>query len=294
MIIIIRTHQIALSNRFYWSIKNEMKRKEKKTYLKLWIFDWNCLETRNIMDLSVLTSIVRMTNDSVAANPSVNQLLNNSSYVDHAPQFTRAALMRVHVLVILGIISLVGNVAILFHIAKTRKTRRNSRHTWSAIYTLILHLSIADLIVTIFCIFGEAAWSYTVQWIAGKLACKLVKWFQMFSLYLSTYVLVLIGIDRWVAVKYPMKSLNMAKRCHRLLIFSYFLSFIMSMPQVSVSLSLLYNFDFLPFFYTSPVCILFHSAVDWSDLFFSLIIAMQYLVRIIRNSRYLHVITCFA
>lgn len=160
------------------------------------------------------------------------QLLNGS-YVDHAPQLTRAALIRVYVLVLLGIISLVGNVAILFHIAKTKSKRRHSRHTWSAIYTLILHLSIADLLVTIFCIFGEAWWSYTVQWIAGELACKFMKLFQMFALYLSTYVLVLIGIDRWVAVKYPMKSLNMAQRCYRLLVFSYFLSLIMSLPQVS-------------------------------------------------------------
>lgn len=169
-----------------------------------------------------------------------NKMLNksdtqqfNDTFVDHAPQFTHAALIRVYVLVILGIISLVGNVAILFHIAKTRSTRRNSRHNWSAISTLILHLTIADLLVTVFCIFGEAAWSYTVEWIAGEFACKLVKWFQMFSLYLSTYVLVLIGLDRWVAVKYPMKSLNMAQRCRRLLIFSYILSTIMSLPQVS-------------------------------------------------------------
>jgi len=68
---------------------------------------------------------------------------------------------------------------------------------------------------------------------ANELTCKLVKLFQMFSLYLSTYVLVLIGVDRWIAVKYPMKSLNMAKRCHRLLGGTYILSLVLSLPQVS-------------------------------------------------------------
>lgn len=187
------------------------------------------------MNLTVATIIGRMSN--VTVKSSENHV-SNGTFVDHAPKFTQAALIRVYVLAILGIISLVGNVAILFHIAETRSTRRNSRHTWSAVYTLILHLSIADLLVTVFCIFGEAAWSYTVEWIAGELACKLVKWFQMFALYLSTYVLVLIGIDRWVAVKYPMKSLNMAQRCHRLLIFAYILSLIMSMPQVSITVAI--------------------------------------------------------
>lgn len=191
---------------------------------------------RPIMNINTAETIDKVLNGSVT---NEYQPLNGS-YVDHAPQLTRAALIRVYVLVILGIISLVGNVAILFHIMKTRSIRRSSRHTWSAIYTLILHLSIADLLVTTFCIFGEASWSYTVEWIAGELACKLVKLFQMFALYLSTYVLVLIGIDRWVAVKYPMKSLNMAQRCYRLLIFSYFLSLIMSLPQVRFA-----NFLFL-------------------------------------------------
>lgn len=184
-----------------------------------------------MMSINTTTTIEKVLNSS-----AINEHQPfNGSYVDHAPQLTPAALIRVYVLAILGIISLVGNVAIIFHIVKTRSKRRNSRNTWSAIYTLILHLSIADVLVTVFCIFGEASWSYTVEWIAGELACKLVKLFQMFALYLSTNVLVLIGIDRWVAVKYPMKSLNMAQRCYRLLIFSYILSLIMSLPQVSIS-----------------------------------------------------------
>lgn len=162
-------------------------------------------------------------------------LLSNRSEQEHAPQLTQAALIRVYVLIILGTISLIGNFAILVHIKwfKTKSIRRNSRRNTSAIYTLVLHLAIADLLVTIFCIFGEAYWSFTVAWIAGELACKLMKLFQMFALYFSTYVLVLIGVDRYIAVKYPMKSLNTAQRCHRLLIFSCILSFILSLPQVS-------------------------------------------------------------
>lgn len=74
--------------------------------------------------------------------------------LEHAPQLTQSALIRVCVLLILGIISLIGNIAILFHIIKTKSIRRNSRRNSSAIYTLMLHLAIADLLVTIFCIFG--------------------------------------------------------------------------------------------------------------------------------------------
>lgn len=152
---------------------------------------------------------------------------------EHAPKLLKSTVIKVIVLSAMAMISLLGNIATMWNIYKTRMTRRSSRHSWSAIYSLIFHLSISDVLVTGFCIIGEAAWSYTVEWLADDFTCKFVKMFQMFSLYLSTYVLVLIGIDRWIAVKYPMKSLNMAKRCYRLLGGIYVLSFILSLPQVS-------------------------------------------------------------
>ncbi|XP_073843871.1 gonadotropin-releasing hormone receptor-like [Musca autumnalis] len=151
--------------------------------------------------------------------------------LEHAPQLSKSAMIKVYVLSLMALFSLLGNVLTMWNIYKTRMARRNSRHSWSAIYSLIFHLSIADVLVTGFCIIGEAAWCYTVQWLANELTCKLVKLFQMFSLYLSTYVLVLIGVDRWIAVKYPMKSLNMAKRCYRLLGGTYVLSLLLSLPQ---------------------------------------------------------------
>lgn len=168
-----------------------------------------------------------VSNEYESANRSEQEL-------EHAPQLTQAALIRVYVLIILGTISLIGNIATLIHIIKTKSIRRSPRRSSSAFYTLILHLAIADMHVTIFCIFGEAYWSYTVAWVAGEFACKFMKLFQMFALYLSTYVLVLIGINRWYAVKYPMKSSDMAKRCHRWLTISCILSFLLSLPQVSL------------------------------------------------------------
>lgn len=77
----------------------------------------------------------------------------------------------------------------------------------------------------------------------------MVKFFQMFALYLSTYILVLIGIDRWVAIKHPMRSLDMVERIHRLLVIAYILAIIISLPQVmnfidlkSISQMIIYRF----------------------------------------------------
>ncbi|EDW41249.1 GM24664 [Drosophila sechellia] len=175
------------------------------------------------------SSSLAHTNSRHEASPMAEQVPEH--VMDHAPQLSRSGLLKVYVLAVMALFSLLGNLLTIWNIYKTRISRRNSRHTWSAIYSLMFHLSIADVLVTWFCIIGEAAWCYTVQWLANELTCKLMKLFQMFSLYLSTYVLVLIGVDRWIAVKYPMKSLNMAKRCHRLLGGTYILSLVLSLPQ---------------------------------------------------------------
>lgn len=158
-------------------------------------------------------SIMNLTNaelcSQLKANLSGDRQIDWASYgceLEHAPQLTDKVVLKVVVLSLMGCFSLIGNLATIWSIEKNRASRRALRHSCSAIYALILHLSIADILVTFFCIVGEALWSYTVQWMAGEAACKLVKIFQMFALYLSTNVLVLIGIDRWVAVKYPMKS----------------------------------------------------------------------------------------
>jgi 7 transmembrane receptor (rhodopsin family). len=150
----------------------------------------------------------------------------------HAPEFTYKIAVKAAVLTVMAILSFVGNAWTILSIRMNRSTKR-SHQTWSAVYTLILHLSIVDLLVTLFCLAGEAAWSYTVAWTAGNAVCKIFKFLQMFSLYLSTFVLVLIGVDRFVVVKYPMKSLNTARRLNRLIIFVWGLSLTLSIPQVS-------------------------------------------------------------
>ncbi|GBP87373.1 Gonadotropin-releasing hormone receptor [Eumeta japonica] len=151
--------------------------------------------------------------------------------LDHAPVATKAFVIRAGVLSVLAVLSFFGNIATMISIKRSKRGRRRARHSWTAVYSLIFQLSIADLLVTIFCIAGEAAWSFTVQWYAGNFGCKIFKFMQMFALYLSTFILVLIGVDRWLAVRYPMKSMATATRSGRLVIVAWILSFLLSIPQ---------------------------------------------------------------
>lgn len=166
--------------------------------------------------------------ESMNASSSSLGISYNVNCLEHAPQLTYSAYIKAIVLAVMAGLSLLANLATIYSITKNRRKRQSC----TAIYTLILHLSIADLLVTVFCIGGEALWSYTVAWLWGNAACKIFKFMQMWALYLSTFILVLIGVDRFVAVRYPMKSLNTAQRCTRLVIFTWILSFVLSIPQV--------------------------------------------------------------
>ncbi|KAL8562695.1 hypothetical protein ACOMHN_011266 [Nucella lapillus] len=79
--------------------------------------------------------------------------------------------MKAVVFGVMFVISLVGNTATLMQMYRLRRRK-------STINTLIVNLAIADLLVTFFCIAGEAVWAATVQWVAGNLACKFVKYMQ--------------------------------------------------------------------------------------------------------------------
>lgn len=151
--------------------------------------------------------------------------------LDHAPQRHISNTVQSIVLGIMFVISLLGNVMTVYSL--TYKNKSNSRQFSSSVYSLIFHLSIADLLVTFTCLLGEAAWSYSVSWLADNFTCKIFKFSQVFSLYLSTFVLVLISLDRLFAVKYPMKALNPRRRCNRSVVLAWILSLLFSSPQVS-------------------------------------------------------------
>nr|ARV86500.1 corazonin receptor [Pyrrhocoris apterus] len=160
--------------------------------------------------------------------------LTNVRCLEHAPYLTSEAATRAVVLAVMAVVSFIGNLMTIISIAGTRAGRRRKNQTWSAVYALILHLSISDLLVTVFCIAGEALWSYTVEWRAGNLSCKVFKFLEMFSLYLSTFILVLIGLDRFVAVRYPIRAISTAKRCSRFVAVAWLLSIILSIPQLII------------------------------------------------------------
>lgn len=65
-------------------------------------------------------------------------------------------------------------------------------------------LAFTDLSVGLLNVSTDIVWRITVEWRAGNLACKLIKFLQTSVTYASTYMLVALSIDRYDAITHPM------------------------------------------------------------------------------------------
>lgn len=154
---------------------------------------------------------------------------NKSRNVSALPidmQFNPGHRLQIGVYSILMVVSAIGNITVLTLLIK----RRLKSHT--RLDMMLTHLAIADLLVTFLMMPLEIAWAWTVQWVAGDIMCRLMAFFRTFGLYLSSYVLVCISVDRYFAVLQPLK-LSKA-RGKIMIIGAWMFSTVCSSPQALV------------------------------------------------------------
>ncbi|KAI5722895.1 hypothetical protein M8J76_015425 [Diaphorina citri] len=122
----------------------------------------------------------------------------------------------------------VGNVSILFSLCCAR------RHRISRVSLMIINLCLADMMVTFVIMPVEITWRITVQWSFGDLWCRLFSFFRAFGLYLSSGVVVCVSLDRYFAIKYPLRAVEGQSRSRWMLVIAYAISFICSVPQIYI------------------------------------------------------------
>lgn len=88
------------------------------------------------------------------------------------------------------VISVIGNFTVLKLLIE-RRIKNPSR-----IDAMLMHLALADLLVTFLMMPLEIGWAYTVSWMAGDVMCRLMAFFRTFGLYLSSFILICISVDR--------------------------------------------------------------------------------------------------
>ena len=104
------------------------------------------------------------------------------------------------------IFGLLGSLLVLFWMVCNRKVSPRFSHL-SRVNAFILNLTLADLLVVAVAVLPQLVWEYVDrEWTAGPVLCKLIKFFQSFSMIASNYILVVIAIDRHQAIRAPLKE----------------------------------------------------------------------------------------
>ncbi len=142
--------------------------------------------------------------------------------------FSNEKLMGVIIYCVLFIFAASGNLAVFF-------TLFRSRHSGCRVSRFIMHLSLADLIVTLVMMPIEIGWHVTVSWEAGDAMCRVLMFFRAYGFYLSSFILIAISLDRYWAVARPASLTAAEKRSRYLLALAWSLSLVATVPQVGRS-----------------------------------------------------------
>lgn len=134
----------------------------------------------------------------------------------------------------LFLVAACGNLTVFITLFRNRNVK-------SRVNMFIMHLAIADLLVTFMMMPLEIAWHATVVWLAGDAACRLMMFFRAFGFYLSSCILVTISLDRYFAIMHPLSINDATRRGKIMLACSWILSFISSIPQVSDAPSIVHD-----------------------------------------------------
>ena len=101
-------------------------------------------------------------------------------------------ILTVVIFSVMFVIAAIGNLAVFVVIVKNKN---KSQFDW-----LILHLAIADMIVTFLVMPMEVGWHLTQIWKADDAACKILMFLNLFGFYLSASIRAVICIDRLVSL----------------------------------------------------------------------------------------------
>ncbi|NP_001182768.1 oxytocin receptor isoform X1 [Oryctolagus cuniculus] len=143
------------------------------------------------------------------------------------PQRNEAlARVEVAVLCLILFLALSGNVCVLLAL-------RTTRHKHSRLFFFMKHLSIADLVVAVFQVLPQLLWDITFRFYGPDLLCRLVKYLQVVGMFASTYMLLLMSLDRCLAICRPLRTLR--RRTDRLAVLATWLGcLVASAPQVHI------------------------------------------------------------
>lgn len=146
------------------------------------------------------------------------------------------AQIEIMVLSITFVVAVIGNVSVLLAVHNTKKKI-------SRMHLFIKHLSLADLVVAFFQVLPQLCWEITFRFYGPDFLCRIVKHLQVMGMFASTYMMVMMTLDRYIAICHPLKTLQQpTQRSYIMIVSTWMCSLVLSTPQYFIfSLSEIQN-----------------------------------------------------
>lgn len=167
-----------------------------------------------------------MGNDS---SPS-SGVTENLTRVNYTKDWDSVTVQRVTTTSIILVLSFFGNISIITVLTCIKRKVLNYR-----VNIFILNLAIGDLTVCfvtmpieiLFVVFDNA-------WIFGDAACRISVYLQITTLASTTFILVSMSFDRYMAICHPLSLSNTTQRAKIMVICSWILAFLFASPQLVI------------------------------------------------------------
>ncbi|KAJ7331725.1 hypothetical protein JRQ81_013905 [Phrynocephalus forsythii] len=140
----------------------------------------------------------------------------------------KLAKAEIGVLAAILVVTMMGNMGVLLAMYRLRKKM-------SRMHLFILHLGLTDLGVALFQVLPQMIWEVTYRFQGPDPLCRLVKYLQVLSMFASTYMLIAMTLDRYMAVCHPLRTLQQPS-CQAYLMIgaTWLLSCLLSLPQLFI------------------------------------------------------------
>ncbi|XP_071836991.1 orexin/Hypocretin receptor type 1-like isoform X2 [Apostichopus japonicus] len=170
-------------------------------------------------------------NGSSNANPFQYYVDYQDEILEQFSHFVKPDSHDVVILVLFGILflaSIFGNSMVCMAVIFQREMR-----TVTNFY--IVNLAVADLLVSLICLPLNAMNGVSMSWFLGQPMCKFLGFFTLVSLCVSIYTLMMISVDRYLAICRPLKFQISATRVVVVVIIIWVASITVASPLIVVN-----------------------------------------------------------
>nr|XP_004665429.2 gonadotropin-releasing hormone receptor isoform X1 [Jaculus jaculus] len=149
------------------------------------------------------------------------------------PTLTLSGKIRVTMTFLLFLLSATFNACFLLKLQKWTQKKEKGRKL-SRMKVLLKHLTLANLLETLIVMPLDGLWNVTVQWHAGEPLCKVLSYLKLFSMYAPAFMVVVISLDRSLAITRPLALQNHGKLEQSMTGLAWILSSVLAGPQLYI------------------------------------------------------------